>query len=1191
MPTRSLHFSSDISIKIFLLLFLFVPSLGFGQLLFSPKNLIIKGHAESFSAKPFDVDNDGDLDVLAALYLDNLLVWYENLDGNGNFDKQKIISTDHDFPRIIETADLDGDGDEDLIVGSNDLKLVWYENEDGKGSFGNQQSIAEVTYNVISLQAADIDGDGDKDLLTHTGIDVVWYENEDGSGNFGLEKKVSTTILTQIKSVSAGDLDGDDDLDVIVAANFSNKMGWYENLDGKGAFGPIKTLTQQNDPRLALPADIDQDGDLDIIAAANNKLSWYENLNGAGNFGQLHIVSDTANFIEFVNILDVDGDGDLDLAATTPGNKTFSWFENEDGMGNFGAEHLIQDLVNDAKFMVGGDFDGDSDMDFLASCYFCEDKIVWYENEDGEGTFGTLNPISVQAEGLTHVLLTDINGDGNTDVLTTSQNDDKVAWYENTDGAEDFSKQKIISTEVNGCSHAVSADFDGDGDLDIVASATFDHQVLWFENEDGKGEFGGKLIIADTVVQPKFVNATDIDGDGDLDVLVAASGEDKILWYENEDGEGTFGNRQTIASGINGVNIVYTADLDGDGLKDVVSGSLTDYKIYWQKNENGLGSFTVPQLVTDQAKLVYRIEIVDLDSDGDLDFVCVDRLDNKVLWLENVDGLGNFGDPIVLFDQSGLRVRAHTFDVDSDGDYDIIFAIEGQLYLKWLENEDGHATFGPFLQTSAESSGIMLSDDLDKDGDLDLIGTSTDEVFWFENFLGQPVLSGTCYFDQNENKLRDPNEIGLLNHPVAISPEAQFSFTNAQGEYKFVVEPGDYTISAQPAFPWQLTNDSPTYDVSLSLQNPLVTDLDFGMTPVQEIKSISATLTTATTRCGFQVPFWVSFENTGTTFFSGYIALDVDPLTTFISAVPPPDSVENSTLFWRYEDLPPSYSKNIDLIIQVPNADFIGDTLFYSTTTYIEDGQGVLQENEQKEHYSIISCAFDPNDKLVRPEGIQDPKYTLFGEELEYTVRFQNTGTDTAFTVRIEDQLDTDLDWATFRPIAASHDFETRLYDNGLVEFLFNNILLPDSTVNEPASHGFVKYRIQHLANLPENTEINNTANIFFDFNPPIQTNSTLNTLVSELPTGVDDPIREIKVTAYPNPFNEFTTIQISGLPFNTGMNLQLHHSSGQLVKSFELGGRSSLLISSENLPTGLYIYSITGPSGIDLARGKLVKQ
>ncbi|MEZ4930614.1 MAG: FG-GAP-like repeat-containing protein [Saprospiraceae bacterium] len=391
MPTRSLHFSSDISIKIFLLLFLFVPSLGFGQLLFSPKNLIIKGHAESFSAKPFDVDNDGDLDVLAALYLDNLLVWYENLDGNGNFDKQKIISTDHDFPRIIETADLDGDGDEDLIVGSNDLKLVWYENEDGKGSFGNQQSIAEVTYNVISLQAADIDGDGDKDLLTHTGIDVVWYENEDGSGNFGLEKKVSTTILTQIKSVSAGDLDGDDDLDVIVAANFSNKMGWYENLDGKGAFGPIKTLTQQNDPRLALPADIDQDGDLDIIAAANNKLSWYENLNGAGNFGQLHIVSDTANFIEFVNILDVDGDGDLDLAATTPGNKTFSWFENEDGMGNFGAEHLIQDLVNDAKFMVGGDFDGDSDMDFLASCYFCEDKIVWYENEDGDGIFGTLN--------------------------------------------------------------------------------------------------------------------------------------------------------------------------------------------------------------------------------------------------------------------------------------------------------------------------------------------------------------------------------------------------------------------------------------------------------------------------------------------------------------------------------------------------------------------------------------------------------------------------------------------------------------------------------------------------------------------------------------------------------------------------------------------------------------------------------
>ncbi len=150
------------------------------------------------------------------------------------------------------------------------------------------------------------------------------------------------------------------------------------------------------------------------------------------------------------------------------------------------------------------------------------------------------------------------------------------------------------------------------------------------------------------------------------------------------------------------------------------------------------------------------------------------------------------------------------------------------------------------------------------------------------------------------------------------------------------------------------------------------------------------------------------------------------------------------------------------------------------------------------------------------PETGFTQNFTLFDETLRYTIRFQNTGNDTAFNITIRDQLPPELDLATFEPGVASHAYEATLHEDGLAEFHFRNILLPDSTTNEPGSHGFVSFRIRTNSGLAENTVVGNSAGIYFDFNAPVLT----------------DTIESVMVSAFPTPVASFTWAA-AGLNFN----------------------------------------------------------
>ncbi|MFN0217105.1 MAG: T9SS type A sorting domain-containing protein [Saprospiraceae bacterium] len=235
------------------------------------------------------------------------------------------------------------------------------------------------------------------------------------------------------------------------------------------------------------------------------------------------------------------------------------------------------------------------------------------------------------------------------------------------------------------------------------------------------------------------------------------------------------------------------------------------------------------------------------------------------------------------------------------------------------------------------------------------------------------------------------------------------------------------------------------------------------------------------------------------------------------------------------------------------------------------------------------TASSDPNDKQGFPIGYGAAHYIRPGTPLEYLVRFQNTGNDTAFTVRLVDTLSAWLDPTSIRPGASSHPYSWDLSGAGVLSFLFENILLPDSNVNEAASHGFVKFTINHRADAPLESVIENTAEIYFDFNEAIVTNTTFHRLGENFVTvGLWQPQQpEYSVLVSPNPFSEGTVLEVKGLSENTPIQLQVFDLQGKLKTEMESEG-VRFQLKKGNLSSGIYLFRIT-QRGSMVGVGKLI--
>jgi hypothetical protein len=379
-----------------------------------------------------------------------------------------------------------------------------------------------------------------------------------------------------------------------------------------------------------------------------------------------------------VSLADVDGDGDQDVLSASSGDDKVAWYENRIGESSsdsdgFGPQQTISTSATSAASVRTADLDKDGDQDVLASSDAFRNKLAWYENRigedgadsDGFGTPQTISTSAVKAD----VVTADLDGDKDQDILVTYGADFIVAWYENQIGEEGadsdgFGTEQSIDSGSGPSGRTIQAtDLDGDGDQDVLSGTS---GIGWYENQigesgTGNGGFSNRL---DITVNSFAIAADDLDGDGDADLLSGNTergfvGENKVAWYENQIGESGgardgFGTETTVSTNLDGSPSIALADLDNDGDRDIISATFTDGKVAWYEND-------FSSVVASQSASISSNGNTDFGGTGiDLDFSSINNAGRVTV--------STFGSaPANTSGISESNVSQYRFEIETDG--------------------------------------------------------------------------------------------------------------------------------------------------------------------------------------------------------------------------------------------------------------------------------------------------------------------------------------------------------------------------------------------------------------------------------------------------------------------------------------------------------------------------------------------
>ncbi len=1103
-----------------------------------------------------DIDNDGDIDIASASFISDEIVLFENF-GNSTFlpSGRQLISASVDGPVSLKYADLDNDGDMDLVSASSlDSKIAYYENL-GSCNFGPQQIINTGISNLDEIHLSDLDGNGFSDIVISS-VGFVKAILNQGSFSFNSPTNLFTTSSSLSAELHLADIDGDLDLDIIYG--FGNDTNLYKVVNqGVMTFSASQLISNQTYPtRYINSFDINNDSNLDLFVACGDGIKQFINL-GSGTFSAPTIIENSFTGCVYVAFKDMDSDGDQDL-IWSQGINTFGssgyvglYWTRKDSLGNFTDIFTISTSTQGNLSLNFADLDNDGDTDFVSGTSM-DHKLAYYKNI-ADTTFEPQKLISGSVAAVGGLCEADVNNDGLLDLISGSS-DGRISYFRNT-GNRTFDFQKILYTQFayaneGGTPIVKAGDIDNDGDTDILAYSTYHsyttgaNQVViyWLENN------GNETFTVHGLSQPTYaslidnqlfdVELVDSDNDGDLDIITSHEHENWIRKFVNQGG-GVFGSSQLVNYVIN-VKTIAISDMDNDGLKDIVVGS---NQISWLRN---LGNNQFDQsvdLVTLNGQIP-SLEVADLDADADSDILIGNNFTSQINWLENLGNL-TFSSPHVISLQPTYITRPITpVDLDLDNDLDILYsAYNGSTLTVWSENT-GSGNFGPLQAIGGNHiQSVTYPMDADNDGDKDIfvvIGDIASKIIFYENnFINQSNSSGRIFADLNQNGIFDSTDVGINDVLVFSDPQSDFTFSFSNGNYILNLSDttGSYLIQPDTIPYWSLSTDSAQYQLQLDSLNLNYSNLDFGFSPNSTVNEISASLNGGLAECNTVSNYWIKVKNIGTTIPSGIIELELPAPVNYMVSNITPDSIVGQHLYWHYDSLLYFSSQAIHVQALMPNYTFQGDTLTSRLTATIMDpnsGNELFTVSDSVQ--PIHTCAFDPNIKTVTPTGIESPGYIpLDSDWLEFTIHFQNTGTDTAGKVEILDQLDQNLDWLTLTPINSSHPVVINGDQNGQISFLFENINLPDSSSNQPGSHGFINYRIKLKNGLPHGTQILNEANIFFDYNPAITTNQTINTLY-DCPDVIDYTISSDSI-CFGNTLNGVVNNELSTVDYHWNLS------------------------------------------------------
>jgi hypothetical protein len=624
--------------------------------------------SHSISGVVVDIDHDtlpdlviansnATLTVPSRVYLGN---------GDGTFGAGSDLDAMNFDSRAVAAADLNGDGNIDLVIANYGSPNRIYLG-DGLGGFTYQGDVSADNFQTRDVLLVDFNGDTLPDLLEgNFGEPNVLYLG-DGVGGF-LTGTALSGAGRRTRDVAVADLDADGDLD-IVEANINDVDRYFLNDGTSAVFTAVDLSAPAGRSRSADIADVDGDTFPDIVIASDSVDDLLYLGDGAGNFAAPVMLTAELNATERVVLADMDGDLDKDVVLGIRGNVN-DVYQN-DSMGSF---TLASTFATDNLQTFGaafGDVDGDGDLDVLeAKRDSSPDRL--YLN-DGAGTFAEGTPVTGDYS-TNSVLFVDVDNANGPDIVEANGGEVNRVYL--NDGSGGFGTGTDIGVDMDVSRDVAAGDLNGDGWVDLVFANTTGSNRAYFN--DGAGGFPAATDL------PGFLSSTDIavgdmDGDGDLDVVLGNYGTNNRVLFN--DGSGAF-TSVVLSSDLRGTRSIALADLDGDGDLDVVTGNgplngpadEARDRVYFN---DGTGAFPSAVDLTLDPDNTQAVAVGDVDDDGDVDIVTGNIGGTNRLYLN--DGSGGFS--------AGVDVSSETLDtrwiglgdVNGSGNPDLLTSNEGEF--------------------------------------------------------------------------------------------------------------------------------------------------------------------------------------------------------------------------------------------------------------------------------------------------------------------------------------------------------------------------------------------------------------------------------------------------------------------------------------------------------------------------------
>ncbi|MCA9311532.1 MAG: VCBS repeat-containing protein [Phycisphaerales bacterium] len=679
-----------------------------------------------------DVNGDGHLDVLSASYVDDSIRWHEHSGSADPVFTAHVISATEVTATSVFAADFDGDGDVDVFSAAyGEDAIRWHENGGGLAPTFTTRDVFTGAINATSVFVADMDGDGDADIVSASEGDgtIRWYETDGVTlGGPIRNPDRDETYQTIAEGIGAG---ASDELLEAPASQFVVEP--VIDFEGKGidlrsysstmqpaagqltlsngatleSGGRAEARFLQVGPTQVLLGAAFPGGDEDLVlngmtmvpdgATAEFRIGSLslgsEGTMCVGSLGTLFITSlDGADLqgtlaLDGFSVLTFDGDVSLDSDSLLP--------------------LRVIDGERDFRSVVAADVDGDGDVDLVVAegQEFVTDRVALYQNGGAPDFEFELSVIDQDQSGLPQgfesVAAADFDGDGDVDVLAAAEGEREVYLYINSDlpGATSglpgpmFTRRTVATGRD--FRYIASVDLDGDDDIDFLTSSSDGSGLEWYENDGGASPvFGPRSIAANEATR---MSPVDLDGDGDMDFIAASTGE--VLWFRNNGAADPVFERRQVFRGpaLDTVTSTFPIDFDGDGDVDVLSSALSDVIRLHENDGAALPAFTTQEILVGVTGTVSVVG-VDLDGDGRMDVLTaaseagVD--DGQMLWHRAIGSLPpSFTTQVLLAGSqegsSGVLNAVMTPDLDGDGRPDVLQAAGAALgdSLRWLRND------------------------------------------------------------------------------------------------------------------------------------------------------------------------------------------------------------------------------------------------------------------------------------------------------------------------------------------------------------------------------------------------------------------------------------------------------------------------------------------------------------------------